>query len=350
MDRLWKSAQKAKADVFLNEYAGLNADAVKDTWLDHEEEITECETKEKVAEVIMRWTSSKSPEHYFVKEVEVGITDLDLPEGVVLVDTPGLDDVVEYRSNITRNYIDRANAVLVCVKADALTGQEMATIYSVFANARYNPEKVYIIATQLDTLNQPERNWMQQREEWLKYLREKSAYNSGTLAEKNLIPVSAYLYSLLQISGSLTDDDDRQFDLDSILLKFRIRKMTAEDYKRLLAFTNIDNLKTRLNENIIKNYKKILVNDIKNSYDICRDEIRDCMEKLKVAQEDIIKTSQGSLEDIRKKQQECVEKYQETEKDKKELERLFQNLVVRHILPQQRADQLEASIKALGGR
>ena len=93
--------------------------------------------------------------------------------------------------------------------------------------------------------------------------------------------------------------------------------MTAEDYKRLLAFTNIDNLKIRLNENIIKNYKKILVNDIKNSYDICRDEIRDCMEKLKVAQEDIIKTSQGSLEDIRKKQ---------------------------------RADQLEASIKALGGR
>lgn len=346
-DRLWKSAQKAKADVFLNEYAGLNADAVKDTWLDHEEEITECETKEKVAEVIMRWTSSKSPEHYFVKEVEVGITDLDLPEGVVLVDTPGLDDVVEYRSNITRNYIDRANAVLVCVKADALTGQEMATIYSVFANSRYNPEKVYIIATQLDTLNQPERNWMQQREEWLKYLREKSAYNSGTLAEKNLIPVSAYLYSLLQISGSLTDDDDRQFDLDSILLKFRIRKMTAEDYKRLLAFTNIDNLKIRLNENIIKNYKKILVNDIKNSYDICRDEIRDCMEKLKVAQEDIIKTSQGSLEDIRKKQQECVEKYQETEKDKKELERLMKQF---KMATQQRADQLEASIKALGGR
>ena len=96
----------------------------------------------------------------------------------------------------------------MCVKADALTGQEMATIYSVFANARYNPEKVYIIATQLDTLNQPERNWMQQREEWLKYLREKSAYNSVALAEKNLIPVSAYLYSLLQISGSLTDDDE----------------------------------------------------------------------------------------------------------------------------------------------
>lgn len=71
------------------------------------------------------------------------------------------------------------------------------------------------------------------------------------------------------------------------------------------------------------------------------------MEKLKVAQEDIIKTSQGSLEDIRKKQQECVEKYQETEKDKKELERLMKQF---KMATQQRADQLEASIKALGGR
>ena len=84
-------------------------------------------------------TSSRFPEHYFVKEVEVGLTDIDLPDGVVLVDTPGLDDVVEYRSNITREYIDRANAVLICVKADALTGPEMATIYSVFSNTRYKP-------------------------------------------------------------------------------------------------------------------------------------------------------------------------------------------------------------------
>ena len=42
-----------------------------------------------------------------------------------------------------------------------------------------------------------------------------------------------------------------------------------------------------------------------------------------------------------------VEKYQETEKDKKELERLMKQF---KMATQQRADQLEASIKALGGR
>ena len=72
--------------------------------------------------------------------------EFDLPDGVVLVDTPGLDDAVEYRSDITREYIDRANAVLVCVKSDALTGAEFATICSVFANTRYNPEGCLIEA------------------------------------------------------------------------------------------------------------------------------------------------------------------------------------------------------------
>ena len=138
---LWKSANDAKATVFLEEYAQLNGDSEKANWLGQQEKFSECDTKKELVDEIMKWTSSKSVCHYFVKEVEVGLKEFDLPEGVVLVDTPGLDDVVEYRSNITRDYIDRANAVLVCVKSDALTGQEMATIYSVFANTRYNPGK-----------------------------------------------------------------------------------------------------------------------------------------------------------------------------------------------------------------
>lgn len=157
-ERLWKSANDSKAEVFLEEYRKLNADSVKEQWVGRTEEIFDCRTREDVVKEILRWTSSRSPEHYFVKEVEVGLRDIELPDGVVLVDTPGLDDVVTYRSNITREYIDRANAVLVCVKSDALTGQEMATIYSVFSNTRYKPEKVYIIATQLDTLNRPNEN------------------------------------------------------------------------------------------------------------------------------------------------------------------------------------------------
>lgn len=68
---------------------------------------------------------------------------------------------------------------------------------NVFANTRHYPEKVYVIATQLDTLNRPADDWKKQKNEWKKYLKSKGAYGKAELAEKNLIGVSAYLYTKL---------------------------------------------------------------------------------------------------------------------------------------------------------
>lgn len=340
---LWKSANDAKATVFLEEYAQLNGDSEKANWLGQQEKFSECDTKKELVDEIMKWTSSKSVCHYFVKEVEVGLKEFDLPEGVVLVDTPGLDDVVEYRSNITRDYIDRANAVLVCVKSDALTGQEMATIYSVFANTRYNPGKVYIIATQVDTLNRPKENWAEQQKEWLKYLKGNGAYASLELAQKNLIPVSAYLYTLLKQYNDLKEDDDKYWDLDSIVRKFRIRDIN-EKYKELLDFTNIELLKSKIQREIIQDYKKLLLDDITGSYELCKDSIKETMEKVRKAQEEIISTSQGGIEKIKEKQEEYNKKYQEAEQDKKELDNLIKSL---KMATSKRADDLEKAIKDL---
>lgn len=345
-ERLWKSANDSKAEVFLEEYRQLNANAVKEQWVGRTEETFDCKEKEDVVKEILRWTSSRSPEHYFVKEVEVGLKDIDLPEGVVLVDTPGLDDVVEYRSNITREYIDRANAVLVCVKSDALTGQEMATIYSVFSNTRYKPEKVYIVATQLDTLNRPNENWKEQQEEWIKYLKGPSAYGDKRLAERNLIPVSAYLYTLMKEYNSLSNDDDKMVDLQVTLMKLRCRNID-EDYQRIMEFTRIDYLRNKIQKEIIDKYKEFLIEDISESYKLNQYEIQSTMKKIKESQEEIIKTAQGSLEEIRKKQEEYTKKYQEAEADKQNLDKLLKTL---QTLTKRRADELESSIKALGGK
>ena len=345
-ERLWKSANDSKAEVFLEEYRQLNANAVKEQWVGRTEETFDCKEKEDVVKEILRWTSSRSPEHYFVKEVEVGLKDIDLPEGVVLVDTPGLDDVVEYRSNITREYIDRANAVLVCVKSDALTGQEMATIYSVFSNTRYKPEKVYIVATQLDTLNRPNENWKEQQEEWIKYLKGPSAYGDKRLTERNLIPVSAYLYTLMKEYNSLSNDDDKMVDLQVTLMKLRCRNID-EDYQRIMEFTRIDYLRNKIQKEIIDKYKEFLIEDISESYKLNQYEIQSTMKKIKESQEEIIKTAQGSLEEIRKKQEEYTKKYQEAEADKQNLDKLLKTL---QTLTKRRADELESSIKALGGK
>lgn len=55
----------------MEEYNRLQADRVKDQWVGHEE-ILKVMPNEDIEKELSVWSSSKSPEHYFVKEIEVG--------------------------------------------------------------------------------------------------------------------------------------------------------------------------------------------------------------------------------------------------------------------------------------
>lgn len=346
-NKLWESANSSKAEVFLEEYKLLKAECEKENWLDKGTLTFLCDSIHDLKEEILKWTSSKSPTHYFVKEVEVGLKDFNMPAEVVFVDTPGLDDVVQYRSDITRDYIDRANAVLVCVKSDALTGQEMATIYSVFANTRYNPEKVYIVATQLDTLNRPEENWKEQRKEWLKYLKRIDCFGSEELALKNLVPVSGYFYTLIRDFDNISDNDDRYFELSSILNKFRLRmENIGENSKRLLDFTGIDLLKRKLDKEMVANHKSILIDDIRENFILCKNEISELMHKIKVNQQEVIDVSEKGIDEIHRKRDEYAQKLEETSNDKKEMDKLLKAI---KLATTKRVEELTMAIKSMGG-
>lgn len=346
-DSLWKSAKESNAKVFIEEYNALHADGEKGNWLGQENKKIVCASREELKAEIARWTSSKSPTHYFVKEVIVGLQDFDLPDGVVMVDTPGLDDVVEYRSNITRDYINRANAVLVCVRSDALTGGELQTILRVFQNARGNAEKVYVIATQIDTLNRPQRDWEKQNEEWLKYLKEQGCYGNRELAQQNLIPVSAWLYSVLQSykDNEITQNDEAFYDLESALLKYRIRtEDLAEKYHEVEEGTNISLLKAKLQSEIISKYKKMMIEDICIAYEQNKEDIGEQTLRLRNAQQEIIDASSKGLDEIRRKKAEYEEKVKAAEEEKKSLEQLVSSVKA---ATTKRAEELIAAIKGL---
>ena len=344
---LWKSAEESRARVFIEEYHSLHADQEKDSWLGQDDKRSTCSTREALKAEIARWTSSKSPTHYFVKEVIVGLKDFDLPDGVVMVDTPGLDDVVEYRSNITRDYISRANAVLVCVRSDALTGGELQTILRVFQNARGSAEKVYVIATQIDTLNRPQSDWEKQNEEWLKYLKEPGCYGNRELAQQKLIPVSAWLYSALHAykENKISEEDDAFFDLESALLKYKIRMDgLAEKYHEVEEGTNISLLKTKLQAEVISRYKKMMIDDICIAYEQNREDIGEQMRRLRDEQQEIIDTSSKGLDEIRKKKEEYEKKVKAAEQEKKSLEQLVSSVKA---ATTKRAEEVIAAIKAL---
>ncbi len=343
-NKLWESVQSSKADVFLQEYSQLNADSEKSNWLNKSNMKMEFDNVEDLKEEIKKWTSSKEATHYFVKEVEVGLSDFKLPEGVVFVDTPGLDDPVKYRSDITRMYIDRANAVFVCVKSDSLTGQELRTIYSVFANSRYNPEKVYVIGTQLDALNRPIENWKEQKEEWLKHLSKSDCYGSMKLAQNNLSITAAYLYNMCIDFNNLTEDDI-YFELEPISRKFRVREI-EENLNNLIEFSQIENLKMKLNQEVIEKYKALLVNDIKATYQSNKEDIEDLFTKIKNNQLEILELTNADIDKIKEEKEKNKKILEENKKEKEEMERFLKQV---RIMTNQRAESLYKEIKQIGG-
>ena len=342
-NNLWHSVKESKAETFLEEYNSLNAEQEKEKWINKKSKKIYKEDFDELKKEIKKWTSSKEGTHYFVKEVEVGLKDFNLPEGVVFVDTPGLDDPVKYRSDITRDYIDRANAVLVCVKSDALTGQELRTIYSVFSNSRYNPEKVFIIGTQMDALNRPIDNWKEQREEWLKHLEKKDCYGSRILAEKNLLVTAAYLYNLC-INFDDLGEDDIDFELDPIARKFRVRNI-EENIDKLKDYTQVENLKNKLNKEIIEKHKKILIKDIESSYKLNKDDIVDIFTKIKNDQIELLNLTNADIEKIKEEKEKNQVLLDNIKKDKEEMEAFLKQI---RIYTNERVEALCKEISKIG--
>lgn len=223
----------------------------------------------------------------------------------------------------------RANAVLACVKADKLEGPVLTTLYRIFENVFKNPEKVYVIATQLDTLNNPKKDWARQEVEWTKYLEEEQCYKSSEVVKSNLIPVSAYLYSMLEDyrNNKIQDDDDKNFELESTLLKLRIRpSQLNEHFEELEEFTNIKFLYGKLQSEIVSKYKTALIDDIRKSYEKCQEDVKKVLGDQRKNQQNIINDSQLDVEDIRRKREEKLAELQGVQNDKRELSEFVRQL------------------------
>ncbi|MBR1421532.1 MAG: dynamin family protein [Selenomonadaceae bacterium] len=328
-DQLWASAAKDSSSVFVEDYNRLNAESEKSNWIgkapirhDHFGSRQELKTE------IERWTSSKSPVHYFVKEVIVGLKNFQLPEGMILVDTPGLDDVVEFRSNITRDYINRANAVLACVKSDSLTGGELQTLQSIFTNTFGHPEKVYVIATQLDTLNHPEKDWAKQVVEWTKYLKSKNCYGDPNLAQRNIIPTAAFVYSLLEKyrNNEIEEESETEEDLYWAARKFGVRRDIDEHFDELIEKTGIRAVHVKLQNDIVPKYREIVLQDIRGKYEQCLSGIRELAQNQKSEQEELIRKSELDLDQIRKERENQERLLANVQADKRDLELFIRDL------------------------
>lgn len=263
----WKELMSSRtirdAEKFMEEYRELNAEAHVDEFVGRPELYREV-PNEDIEKELAIWSSSKRPEHYFVKEIEVGISTLgkDFPAQVVFVDTPGLSDPVQYRSELTRQYIRRANAVFVCVDAQKVYHEEVKTITSVFAFSANNKSKVHIIATHWDVLNDPESDWRKQKEYLIKLFVGPEFFESKMMAFANIMPSAAFLYNLCRDYNFLSKAESRPLRKFALNYDYEL----PDDLDKIKEKTNIDAIMRVIKDKLVHDYKKLMLEDIKFRY------------------------------------------------------------------------------------
>ena len=312
--KIWVDVKKAekenKGKIFKEEFEKLRAKEVESQYIGKSDETIEVSNIEDLKNKIKDYTSKQSRIHYFVKELTVYLNNENMPKDVTIVDTPGLDDVVDYRSNITKDYIKRANAVIVCVDSSKLENEQYLTITEVFNNVGEYKDRVIILGTQIDTLNNPKVDWEKQSEEWKKHL--KDNFKNEKLLEDNIIGISSYVSSnLIELINS------REYEEDAILQIYKLAKsygvdLSLKDFEDgsiknkiiknsddIIKITNIEKVNLLMKNKIIDNGVEIAINDLKNRYSIMITNISNKAKSIKVANSE----SRASL-DMDKKQQE----------------------------------------------
>lgn len=334
--KIWKDAKADDDDsednLFVQKYKDLNAESVKMQYLDNPPKTFTPDSMEEMRDLLSKWTSAQFPEHYFVKEVEVQLDSLNIPEDVVLVDTPGLDDVIQYRSNITRQYIKSSNAVVACVKCESFTAAQYDFIARNIANT--SPENVFVLCTQIDKFNKPLKEWEAHKKEWLGYLKTKGCFGDLTLAQKRVFGISSYIPMLLRKYDNGEDIEETSDDLHYIARKLGLlsifqRRKEMKDIpelhnkngsirKQLLEYSGIAALWSLLMEEIVNNYQSKFQKELINAWKKCNNDIVSTMKQKQESCDFVINVKSVELE----KQKETV---QQLEKQREVLKKERKN-------------------------
>lgn len=320
-DELWSDALKSGA-LFKKQYDELNAEAFKNEFIGRkpqEEAFSE--------EALERYTSSRRAEHFFIKEVLISYPEFPYEKNIMFVDTPGLDDPVPYRSKITKDYISRATVVFVCNSVKVMQSNEMRTIFGAFDQTGGEVQKVYVIGTHYDNLNEPKEEWAKQKAEWSKYLtsedskKNRSCYTKE-LADKNIIATSAYTALLCELYKQGKLDEKGKQRLETLSHKLFRNTNIEANLEALLHFANVNAIYKRISEDILDNAQEYVIGSIKAKYENLKANIKEYFTQ------DISKESEAysslslGLDEINKQIEEGKRELEELESKQDELEEL----------------------------
>lgn len=368
--KLWNSVNGSTSNSiegdenedFLSLYKFLNAESIKNKYLNKEDLFIPVQSQADLKDVIDKFTSARYAEHFFAKEVEVGLMDFFATSNVVIVDTPGLDDPVPYRTDITRRYLHKANVVLLCIRSNRpeISSTELKQLSNIFAELRYSKERIYTIGTQIDEPDNMLDYWSKYTlPEYLKYLSRSSIYGDKEIAEAHIFPVTAYYYLLLKkvienpnllnsknesdlhIRKAINEIVRRYFEVpelsdlieeygtDEALKKYKSPRQIFDEHKdELLRMTQVPDIRNLLISGPIKNANDIILNDIKDLYIHLTNELRKIADDISVSRQETIELSKANdaLSNIKVLERTIVEKKKSQKEQANILGKIFSEL------------------------
>ena len=232
-----------------------------------------------------------------------------------------------YRSDVSRRYIRQANAVLLCVSAEKLENTTLDTIFRIFDNTGGHPEKVYVLGTKYENLNQPFEDWEEQKKEWTKYLSsnrdDDRVQFSNHLADKNIIPVSGHIASLVDLheKKEISEEEVRQLENTSFKL-YRDPKF-ENHLDRLREFSAVEYVCERVKDDLLNNVEKEIVSDMEASYEALRKEIGGYFEEMAEGLQDTLKRASRGADEIKESLKEKEQELVKLEDEKRELEKFM---------------------------
>lgn len=314
--QLWDSVHSSTADAikgdenedFLHLYESLQAEKIRAGFLNKKDVISYVKSLDELKTLIDKYTSARYPEHFFAKEVEVGLSDFFAPSNVVIVDTPGLDDPVPYRTDITRRYLHKANVVLLCIRSNRpeISSTELTQLSYIFQELRYYKERIITIGTQIDEPDDMINYWKKYTlPEYLKYLSRSTLYGSKEIAEKQIHPITAFYYFHIkkaienpQIFMEETEEDrylsnkiaeivrryfnfreygvlKTKYGMEEANRLYKSPQEILEEHKNeLIEMTQVPKIRKMILDGPIRNANDIILNDIKDLYIILNKEIQ----------------------------------------------------------------------------
>ncbi len=314
-EKLKKSAinsKKTGKDSLASRLTSQETVKMEAGWVGHKDLTINCKNLKDLQETVKKYTSSQTIEHLFVSEVEVGVDKsiFNMPKEVVFVDTPGLKDPVKYRSNITKRYIKKADAVLIALKPGPFTAEGLEIVTTVLDCTETG--KAYIVGTQKDLNNEAECE--KYVSNWVGHLVSAKRYSDKRKVRSRIILTSAKMDLLVNKWASLSEEEKEDEDcfsmndyndLESYSGKtirkrgFNLMQMSQKDYSIVSESTGIPALRDKLESSLIANYRKLKIEDIEKAFIRCKKQITVLSQNAIEQQERSIKLAMAGAEALR---------------------------------------------------